>query len=184
VRSTTGLFVRALSRGCGWLSKHRVRVDHEGQSFVHLGGDGRVNQNHQPVAATKIETTRRRNKWISGDVHRLPDGQDENGRAKFVDAWTGGIVYAPDKEWADEVISEVADFPYGEHDDWTDTASQALGWVRRTVSCAARRCGMIRNTSAPNSASRQACPTRSGEADGASLVRSDWPVRDLRLVSW
>ena len=69
------------------------------------------------AAATEIETTRRRDKWMSGDVRRLPDGQDENGRAKFVDAWTGGIVYAPDKEWADEVISGVADFPYGEHDD-------------------------------------------------------------------
>ena len=32
-------------------------------------------------------------------------------------------VYAPNKDWADEVISEVADFRYGEHDDWTDTVS-------------------------------------------------------------
>jgi hypothetical protein len=38
---------------------------------------------------------------------------------------------ARNKDWADEVNSEVADFPYGEHDDWTDTVSQALGWVRR-----------------------------------------------------
>jgi hypothetical protein len=81
------------------------------------------------AAATKIETTGRRDKWISGAVRRLPDGRGENGQAKFVDASTGRIVYAPDKDWADDVISEVADFPYGEHDDWTDTVS--LGWVRR-----------------------------------------------------
>jgi hypothetical protein len=120
------------------LSKHPVRVDREAQSFVHLVGDGRVNQNHQPVppkqllgGGDKNGDNRAAGRVFSGDVRRLPDGQDENGQAKFVDAWTGGIVYAPDKDWADEVISEVADFPYGEHDDWTDTVSQALGWVRR-----------------------------------------------------
>lgn len=68
---------------------------------------------------------------FSGDVKRMPDGFDEYGKARFIDTWHGGVVFAPDKDWADEVISEVADFPYGEHDDWCDTVSQALGWVRR-----------------------------------------------------
>ena len=157
---------------------------------MHLGGDG-VNQNHQPVpprqllgGGDKNRDNRAAEQVISGDVRRLPDGQDENGQAKFVDAWTGGIVYAPDKDWADEVISEVADFPYGEHDAWTDTVSQVLGWVRRK-GVVLRKAEWSRNTSAPSSANRQACPMRSGESDGVSLVRSDWPLRDLRRpVSW
>lgn len=41
-----------------------------------------------------------------------------------------GIIYAPDKVWADEVISQVAQFPAGKHDDLVDTVSQALKKLR------------------------------------------------------
>jgi phage terminase large subunit-like protein len=68
---------------------------------------------------------------FSGDAKRLPDGKDTEGKDKFIDVFLGGMIYAPDREWADQVIQEVADFPYSAHDDWTDTVSQALGWVRR-----------------------------------------------------
>lgn len=60
---------------------------------------------------------------FSGDYRRDPISQVED--------WQGGIVHAPDRDWADEVISEVASFPYGSHDDWVDTVSMALGWVRK-----------------------------------------------------
>lgn len=68
---------------------------------------------------------------FSGDAKRLPDGKDEHGKDKFIDVFMGGMIYAPNRQWADEVISEVADFPYSAHDDWTDTVSQALNWVRQ-----------------------------------------------------
>lgn len=42
-----------------------------------------------------------------------------------------GIVYAPDKSWADMVINQVATFPKSKHDDLTDTVSQALTFMRR-----------------------------------------------------
>ncbi len=42
----------------------------------------------------------------------------------------GGVFY-PDRPWAREVINEAADFPYGEHDDWTDTCIHAWLWLRR-----------------------------------------------------
>ena len=69
---------------------------------------------------------------FSGPATRIPDGKDEHGIDKFMDVYhERGMIYAPNRDWADAVIQEVADFPYSAHDDWTDTVSQALGWVRR-----------------------------------------------------
>lgn len=68
---------------------------------------------------------------FSGDYKRLADGgKDLEGKPTFIDSWTGGLIYAPDRDWAETVITEVADFPYGEHDDFCDTVSQALAWCR------------------------------------------------------
>lgn len=60
---------------------------------------------------------------FSGDARQDPKTKIWN--------YDGGIVYAPDRDFADEVISEVAAFPYGAHDDYCDTVSQAVGWVRK-----------------------------------------------------
>jgi hypothetical protein len=37
-----------------------------------------------------------------------------------------GMIWAPDEEYADEVIEECASFPYGDHDDLVDSTTQAL----------------------------------------------------------
>ena len=42
------------------------------------------------------------------------------------DLFASGIVWAPDRRWADEVIDEVASFPAGEHDDYVDSTIMAL----------------------------------------------------------
>lgn len=69
---------------------------------------------------------------FSGDCRKMPDGLDEvTGRPRYIDVYTGGIIYAPARAWADEVIDEVAAFPYGEHDDYTDTVAMALAWTRK-----------------------------------------------------
>jgi phage terminase large subunit-like protein len=69
---------------------------------------------------------------FSGDVKRMPDGtHDEVGRPNYIETWSGGIVYAPDRDWADEVIAEVSSFPYGTYDDYVDTVSLALSWCRK-----------------------------------------------------
>lgn len=41
-----------------------------------------------------------------------------------------GMVYAPDKSWADMVIDETAKFPKGAHDDLVDSTSMAIRWMR------------------------------------------------------
>jgi predicted phage terminase large subunit-like protein len=54
------------------------------------------------------------------------------GNDKFVrinsvtDLFSSGKVWAPETRWADEVIEEMARFPNAEHDDLTDSATQAL----------------------------------------------------------
>ena len=41
-----------------------------------------------------------------------------------------GMIYAPDRGWADKVIRQCAIFPKGSHDDLVDSTSQALRWLR------------------------------------------------------
>ena len=43
-----------------------------------------------------------------------------------------GLVFAPDRPWADMVIQQCASFPKGKHDDLVDTVSQALKFFRTT----------------------------------------------------
>jgi phage terminase large subunit-like protein len=40
-------------------------------------------------------------------------------------------VWAPNTNWAEEVMDEVASFPSGEHDDYVDTVSLALMRFRK-----------------------------------------------------
>lgn len=41
-----------------------------------------------------------------------------------------GMIYAPDKEWAEQVISQVGQFPKGKHDDLVDTVSMSIRHLR------------------------------------------------------
>lgn len=41
-----------------------------------------------------------------------------------------GMVFAPEKAWAETVITEVSQFPKSKWADYTDTCSQALSWLR------------------------------------------------------
>ena len=55
------------------------------------------------------------------------------------DIFASARVWAPNTQWAEEVIDEVASFPAGEHDDYVDTVSLALmrfrrgGFIRTTL---------------------------------------------------
>lgn len=69
---------------------------------------------------------------FSGDYQKLPTGViGPDGKAEMMDSWTGGMIFAPDREWAEMVIGEVAAFPYGAHDDLVDAVSQAINWIRK-----------------------------------------------------
>lgn len=54
-------------------------------------------------------------------------GQDKIARVNAVsDLFRSGIVWAPDKRWAKEVIEECNDFPSGANDDLVDSTTMAL----------------------------------------------------------
>ena len=61
---------------------------------------------------------------------RTPEG-DKTSRAYAVQGlFSSGLVYAPDREWAEMMIEEAAVFPKGTYRDLTDSMTQALSYVR------------------------------------------------------
>lgn len=60
-----------------------------------------------------------------------PKSQDKVSRLYSVQhIFAEGMVYAPDRQWADMVITQCAQFPKGKHDDLVDTCSGALRKLR------------------------------------------------------
>lgn len=54
-------------------------------------------------------------------------GSDKIARVNAIaDLFASGIVWCPEKRWADEVMEEMASFPNGDYDDLVDSSSQAL----------------------------------------------------------
>jgi predicted phage terminase large subunit-like protein len=54
-------------------------------------------------------------------------GHDKIARVNSIsDLFASGIVWRPEKRWAEEVMEEMASFPNGDHDDLVDSSSQAL----------------------------------------------------------
>jgi predicted phage terminase large subunit-like protein len=60
---------------------------------------------------------------FSGDMRRDP--------VTGLEIYEHGAIYAPDKDWADEVINECATFPRAAHDDFVDSTTMALAFVRK-----------------------------------------------------
>jgi predicted phage terminase large subunit-like protein len=50
---------------------------------------------------------------------------------QVTDLFAEGRVFYPDRQWARDVIEEIAEFPRGQHDDFVDTVSMALDFLRQ-----------------------------------------------------
>jgi predicted phage terminase large subunit-like protein len=60
-----------------------------------------------------------------------PGAMDKLARLYSVQhLFSEGMIYAPDRQWADKVIRQCEVFPKGKHDDLVDTTSQALRHLR------------------------------------------------------
>lgn len=60
-----------------------------------------------------------------------PGRQDKVARGYAITpVFEAGLVYAPDKDWAEKVIDECAKAPKGAHDDLFDTTTQAIRHLR------------------------------------------------------
>jgi predicted phage terminase large subunit-like protein len=54
-------------------------------------------------------------------------GQDKIARMNSVaPIFEAGMVWAPEKNFAEEVAEEMASFPFGDHDDYCDSSTMAL----------------------------------------------------------
>ena len=54
-------------------------------------------------------------------------GNDKHSRVNAVSPlFESGLVWRPETSWAEEVVEELAAFPFGEHDDMVDCVTQAL----------------------------------------------------------
>lgn len=45
--------------------------------------------------------------------------------------YVGGVVWAPPREWADEVLDQYTAFPKAAHDDYVDAGVMGMDWMRR-----------------------------------------------------
>jgi len=62
-----------------------------------------------------------------------PGAMDKIARLYSVQhLFSEGMIYAPDRSWADMVITQCAQFPKAKHDDLVDSASMALSHLRKT----------------------------------------------------
>jgi predicted phage terminase large subunit-like protein len=54
-------------------------------------------------------------------------GNDKHARVNAVaPLFESGMIWAPEKKFAEEVIEECAAFPFGDHDDLVDSTTQAI----------------------------------------------------------
>lgn len=61
-----------------------------------------------------------------------PGRADKEVRANRVQhIWSAGMIYRPDRPWAEMVEEEMAAFPKARYDDLCDSATQALWWFRQ-----------------------------------------------------
>jgi hypothetical protein len=44
--------------------------------------------------------------------------------------WSNGVIWAPDKEYADDVMDQIGSFPFAGHDEFVDCTTMALRWLR------------------------------------------------------
>lgn len=64
-------------------------------------------------------------------IQVIPAKGDKVARAyAAVPVFSQLMVYAPDRQWAQDVIDEMAIFPRGKYDDLTDSSTQAINFLR------------------------------------------------------
>lgn len=80
--------------------------------------------------AQEIRKVYENEKWSTQLV--VPKGDKETRMYAVQHIFAEGMMYAPDREWAELAISECEKFPKGTHDDLPDAISQGVNWLRKT----------------------------------------------------
>jgi phage terminase large subunit-like protein len=58
------------------------------------------------------------------------DGVKRTRNSSGQPLFSQGMIYAPDRDWSDLVITEMSMFPTGRYSDLTDSSSMALKYLR------------------------------------------------------
>ena len=79
--------------------------------------------------AQEIQRLNRTSTWNVQLIN--PGNADKVSRVYAIQPiFSNGSVYAPDKDWADKVITEAEVFPRGKHDDLVDSTAMAIKYLR------------------------------------------------------
>lgn len=78
--------------------------------------------------AQEIRKVYNNEKWSTQVIN--PRGDKESRVYSVQHIWAEGMVYAPERAWAQEAIDECAKFPKGAHDDVVDAIVQGVRWLR------------------------------------------------------
>lgn len=79
--------------------------------------------------AQEIKRLNKNNSWSVKLIN--PGNADKVARAYAIQAvFSNGTVYAPDRDWADKVITQCEHFPKAAHDDLVDSTTQAVRYLR------------------------------------------------------
>jgi len=82
------------------------------------------------TVADEIKRLNRTTNWSVQLIN--PGSADKVARAYAAQAtFSNGQVWAPDRDWADKVITQCEMFPKGRHDDAVDSTTQALNYLRK-----------------------------------------------------
>lgn len=86
--------------------------------------------------ASGLSVVQELRRLMRGDEYQIvsinPKGDKVARVHSIVPMFTGGLIYAPKRRWSDACIEEISSFPRGRHDDYVDSVSMALGYMRRT----------------------------------------------------
>jgi predicted phage terminase large subunit-like protein len=67
--------------------------------------------------------------WLPSGSRRLSDKVARANLSSIV--LSSCPIWYMDRQWAADFISQCLQFPYGQHDDWVDTLTMAVLWMRR-----------------------------------------------------
>jgi predicted phage terminase large subunit-like protein len=93
-----------------------------------MGADGAVDRGEGVRHLSRSGTRYGNHPWV---IQNCPVKGDKVARALSVQPmFSQGMIYAPARDWAELVITEMSMFPAGRFDDLTDSASQGLKHLR------------------------------------------------------
>lgn len=85
--------------------------------------------------ASGLSVSQEIRRLVRGSEYRMvvvePKGDKVARVHSVAPLFAGGMIWAPNKKWAQEVIDEIGAFPTGKHDDYVDATTQALFWLRK-----------------------------------------------------